>query len=124
MIKPGAIDMNMPITPQNLFENVSKFVEDSRNLIANGSSIEMAGIDRQVQSLCSHILQLSVEEREKYADLLQTLLTELQALSEDLIKQREAMVHEIRYLSSHKKANIAYKTADGKAPLPADEEGN
>lgn len=116
--------MNMPITPQNLFENVSKFVEDSRNLIANGSSIEMAGIDRQVQSLCSHILQLSVEEREKYADLLQTLLTELQALSEDLIKQREAMVHEIRYLSSHKKANIAYKTADGKAPLPADEEGN
>lgn len=115
--------MTMSITPQNLFDNVRKFVEDSRSLISNGSSVEMAGIDKQVQSLCAHILQLSLEEREKYADMLQTLLTELQALSEDLIKQREAMVHEIRYLSSHQKANIAYKTADGKAALP-DEEGN
>lgn len=115
--------MTTPITPQNIFDNVSKFVEDSRNLIANGSSVEMAGIDRQVQSLCSHILELSLEEREKYADMLQKLLTELKALSEDLVTQRDAMVHEIRYLSSHKKANIAYKTADGKAPLP-DDEGN
>ncbi|MEK6745896.1 MAG: hypothetical protein AABY33_02545 [Pseudomonadota bacterium] len=111
------------IVEHDLFEDVEKFVKDSRNLIANGSAVEMAGLDRQVQSLCSHILGLSQDDRIKYADLLQNLLAELQSLSIDLTTQREALAHEIRYLSSHKKANVAYKTADGKA-VSLDEEGN
>lgn len=112
------------IVEQDLFEDVENFIKDSRNLIANGSAVEMAGLDKQVQNLCSHILGLSQDDRVRYSDLLQNLLVELQSLSVDLTAQREALAHEIRYLSSHKKANVAYKTADGKAVLSDENEGN
>jgi hypothetical protein len=102
---------------QDLFENVAKFVQDSKTLIAKGAMVEMAGLDKQVHSLCEQILQLSQEDRLKYADMLQDLLTQLKILGEDLVRQREALAHEIRYLSSHKKASVAYKTADSKAEL-------
>lgn len=100
---------------QELFENISKFVSDSRTLLDKGAMVEMAGLDRQVQDLCARVLQLSDIEREKYADSLQGLLSELTILGKDLTEKREALAHEIRYLSSHKKASVAYKTADAKA---------
>lgn len=109
---------------QDLFENVTKFVQDSKNLIAKGAMVEMAGLDKQVQILCEQILQLSQDDRLKYADLLQDLLTQLRVLGEDLVTQREALAHEIRYLSSHKKASVAYKTADAKAVLVDEKEEN
>ncbi len=97
---------------KNLFTSIEKFVSDSRSLLSDGASVEMAGLDRQVQALCEQVLQLSGDDREKYADLLQSLLDELTALGGDLLKQRDALAHEIRYLSSHKKASVAYKTSD------------
>ena len=109
---------------KDLFENVTKFVEDSKTLLASGAEVEMAGLDKQVQNLCLQILGLSQDDRLKYADSLQFLLNELKSLGEDLVTQREALAHEIRYLSSHKKASVAYKTADAKAVLPDNEDGN
>lgn len=109
---------------KDLFENVTKFVEDSKTLLASGAAVEMAGLDKQVQSLCTQILGLSQNDRLKYADSLQFLLNELKSLGEDLVTQRDALAHEIRYLSSHKKASVAYKTADAKAILSDNEDGN
>jgi len=97
---------------KELFENIKKFVDDSRNLLKQGANAEMAGMDKQVQELCAGVLQVSDDEREKYADLLQSLMDDLTALESDLVTKREALAHEIRYLSSHKKANVAYKTSD------------
>lgn len=110
-------------TQQELFEDVAKFVEDSRILISNGAAVELDGLDKQVQNLCAKVLELSPEERKKYADLLHELLGELKILGDDLLIKKETLAHEIRYLSSHKKASIAYKTADAKAsPDDADED--
>lgn len=97
---------------QELFEDIKNFVTDSRSLLGGGAVVELAGLDKQVQKLCAQVLELSPETREKYADLLQELLNELTSLGGDLVTQRDALQHEIRYLSSHKKANIAYKTVD------------
>ena len=99
---------------QELFDNIAKFVEDTRNLLSQGKTVEVAGLDQQVQGLCTKVLELSPGECEKYADLLQELLNQLTVLGEDLTIQKEAIAHEIRYLSSHKKASAAYKTADAK----------
>ncbi len=106
-------------TESALFDNIRKFIEDNRTLLDKGASVELAGLDKQVQNLCAGVMQLSDEEREKYADSLQLLLDELTKLGEDLTVQKEALAHEIRYLSSHKKASVAYQIADAKAN-PAD----
>ena len=98
--------------PESLFEDIKNFVTDSRSLLGDGAVVELAGLDNEVEKLCTLVLELSTETREKYADYLQELLTELTALGEDLVTKRDALQHEIRYLSSHKKANIAYKTVD------------
>ena len=107
---------------QELFDDIKKFVDDSRVLLAKGVEVEMAGLDRKVQNLCNRVMQLSDDERAKYVDILQTLLGELNQLGHDLAVQREAVLHEIRYLSSHKKASVAYKVADAKAPANGQDE--
>lgn len=102
---------------QELFGDVAKFVKNSRALLSEGADLELGGLDIQVQNLCAMVLQLSPEERNKHAGLLQELLCELKILGDDLLIRKEALAHEIRYLSSHKKASVAYKTADAKAGI-------
>lgn len=100
------------ITAQDLFKNIELFVADSRALLGQGATVELAGLDEQVQNLCNQVLKLSQDDRLEYADLLQKLLGELTLLGEDMLKQKDAVANEIRYLSSHKKASVAYKVAD------------
>lgn len=102
---------------QELFENIAKFISNSRNLLEQDAMVEMAGLDNQVQELCEKILNLSGEEQTKYADSLQHLLNELTLLGNDLTSKREEIASEMRDISNHKKANVAYKTADAKGSL-------
>jgi hypothetical protein len=97
---------------ETLFKEIAQFVADSRHLLGEGATIELAGLDVRVRDLCEKVLTLSEEDRARYTHLLDGLLAELKQLGDDLKLQQEAVVNEIRYLSSHKKANIAYKTAD------------
>jgi hypothetical protein len=103
--------------PQKLFADISSFIKNSRKLLGSGEHIDMAGMDGQVQSLCSQVLELSPDERIKYADALQELYDGLQALGDDMSAQKAELAREIHHLSSHKKASVAYKTADAKASL-------
>lgn len=109
---------------QELFKNIAQFVADSKVLIDKGAMVEMAGMDKQVQMLCEKVMELSGEDRIKYADSLKGLMNELSILGKDLTIQRESLANEIRYLSSHKKASVAYKTADAKASLVDENSGN
>ncbi len=109
---------------QELFKNIAQFVLDSRTLVEKGAMVELASLDKQVAGLCERVMDLSDEDRVKYAGSLQWLLDELNTLGKDLAVQREALANEIRYLSSHKKASVAYKTADAKGELVDSREGN
>jgi|GEM_PF-1725646 len=109
---------------KELFENIAKFMANNRSLLSKGAEVEIAGLDLQIQQLCAQVLELSAEESAKYADLLQTLFDDLTELGKDLEAGREALAHEIRYLSSHKKANVAYKTADATDGFSGDTKDN
>lgn len=109
--------------PQKLFEDISSFIKNSRKSLGNGGNVDMAGMDAQVQNLCSRVLELSPDERIKYADALQELYDGLQALGNDMAAQKVEMAREIRHLSSHKKASVAYRTADAKASLADNDNG-
>ena len=112
----------MSANPEKLFKEIERFVADSRGLLGEGAVMELAGLDERVRLLCEQVLMLSGEERARYANLLDGLLNELKTLGEDLKTQQDAVANEIRYLSSHKKASVAYKTADATDGFKKEEE--
>lgn len=104
--------MSKASSPEKMFEGISRFIDDSRNLLKEGAVMELSGLDEQVRGLCEQMLELSQDDRIMYADKLQKLLGELKKLGEELVVHRDAMVKEIQHISEHRKANVAYRTAD------------
>ncbi|MGE0755151.1 MAG: hypothetical protein AB7L92_08345 [Alphaproteobacteria bacterium] len=98
--------------PEKLFDDVRQFIADSRAIIARGDMLQLDGLDSEVQRLCEAVLQLSQDERLKYAGTLQELLYSLNALGEELSRQRDVVAAQIHDLSDHRRANVAYKKAD------------
>ena len=102
--------MNQP--PEALFKEIEDFINDSRMLLYSGAVVELEGLDDRVQHMCETVLKLSQAERLAHADRLQQLLWSLTDLGEAMGHYRDAMAEEIRHLSSHKKANVAYRTSE------------
>jgi len=102
----------MPNKTRELFDGISRFVQDSHDLLKRGAIMELKGLDDQVAALCKEVLLLSQDERVRYADDLQRLLGELNGLGEALTLHRDTMANEILNLSQHRKASVAYRTTD------------
>ncbi len=98
--------------PDELFNGIAQFVSDSQALLLEGGMMEIAGLDDRVRELCEAVLELSQEERVRYADRLQQLLGDLNALGEALVVQRDAVSNELQGLSHHRKANTAYRIVE------------
>lgn len=99
---------------QILFDDIERFITESRALLKAGEMLEMQGLDEQVRTLCQTVLQLSQEERVAAADRMQHVLAELKALGESMTETRDNLAEEIRGLSTQKKAATAYKIADSR----------
>lgn len=99
--------------PDRLFDEIAGFIDESRKLLAQGAMMELAGMDDQVKKLCEEVTQLSKDDREKYAGRMQELLKGLQALGEEMTSKRDELAKDMRSLTDHQKANVAYRTAEG-----------
>jgi hypothetical protein len=97
------------MNPEKLFNDISKFVSDSRALLQQGTVMELSGLENRILLLCEEVLVLSQEERLIYAKRLQQLMADLAALGEEITAQRDAVAKEIQQLPGHKKANKAYR---------------
>lgn len=106
MIQPQKVE------PPKLFEQIERFIAESTQLLQEGAIIELSGLDDHVRALCEAVLQLSQQERVEYADKLQSLLGDLNALGETLVAQRDQIGREISGLARHKKANTAYTVVE------------
>ena len=95
-----------------LFEDITQFVSQSKALLEQGAMLELNDLDEHVRLLCEQVLALTQEDRLRYADKLQVLLQDLKNLGTELAEKRDAVVTEIRSISNHHKANVAYKMAD------------
>ena len=94
--------------PEKLFTDISQFIAESRALLDKGAMVELAGLDGRIKTLCGNVMKLSQEERIEYGAKLQTLLTELTALGDEMLAQRETLAKAILHLADHRKASTAY----------------
>jgi hypothetical protein len=106
-----------------LFDGIAQFIAESRALLDANKMLELSGLDDHVQSLCDAVLQLSQEDRLKYADRLQFLLGDLKALGDNMVEKREVLAEEMRHVSHHKKASTAYRVVEASDGYISDDEG-
>jgi hypothetical protein len=108
--------------PDALFENISRFIDESNALIARGEFVQLAGLDEQVRLFCEQALQLTDAERAKYAEKLEKLLIALQHLGMALVESRNTVGEKIGEVPLHKKATIAYQKIEATAKKKRKEE--
>lgn len=101
----------MIATPEKLFDDVAGFIAESRKLLEEGALLELSGLDNQVRALCDEVEKLSDENRTQYAGRMRQLFADLKELEEAMLKMRDALGDELRAMSSHQKANVAYRAA-------------
>lgn len=106
--------MSKSPSAEKLFNDLDALIRESNALLERGALLELAGLDEQVRTLCEAVMQLSNEERKRYADRFQRLLDELKKLGEALVAHRDILAGEIRGLSEHRKASVAYRSAEPK----------
>ena len=104
--------MSKPLNAEALFDDIHGFVSQSAALLQKGEFVDLSGLDAQVAQLCEAVLQLTQEQRITHAARMQQVLGELQALGNAMTAIRDSMSEEIRGLSHHKKASVAYRSAD------------
>lgn len=97
-----------------LFDEISRFVSDSRELLDKGAVMELAGLDDHIKSLCEQVLQLKEPDRAAYAKKLEQLFAELTDLGDRLVKARDSVNDQLQQVTTHKKAMDAYRTADSR----------
>lgn len=97
--------------PESLFDNISKFIAESRALLEQGALMELSGLETQVQALCEQVQNLSDQERMQYADRMQQLFADLKGLEDSMLAARDALGKDIRALGDRQKANVAYRSA-------------
>jgi len=98
--------------PEDMFGDVARFIDESNALIGRGEFAQLAGLDDMVRTLCEEVLTLSPDQRVQYADRMQELMTALQQLGESMTQMRDEVSKDINALSSHQKANVAYRVAE------------
>lgn len=98
------------IKPEELFDGIERFIADSRALMERGEMTELAGLDAHIQTLCDEVLQLTADDRARYAERMKQLFEALAALGKSMEQMRDAVGSEIRSLSGQQKAHMAYRT--------------
>ena len=114
--------MSQSQNPEELFDEITRFIESSHTLLKEGAFVQLAGLDDHVRTLCESLIMLSQEERIQHAERLQQLLWGLNDLEESMMQYRDAMAQEIRGLSAHQKANVAYRTVESIDEFKRDED--
>lgn len=112
--------------PELMLQDVMGQLVHGQQTLEKGFVIDLSGMEREVEELCKAVLALPVQERENYAAGLEKLYRSLADFGDDLTKARDEIRRQIQTISSHRKANVAYKTADSRDEFgahPNDKEG-
>lgn len=100
--------------PELMLHDVMERVAFGKQRLAEGHVIDLSGMERDVQALCEAILEFSIQERENYTAELEVLYQALSQFGDELVQAREDLRRQIQAISSHRNANVAYKTADSR----------
>ncbi len=98
------------VTVETLLTQITSYIDESRALLAQGSVLELNGLDQRIAKLCDQANMLTGDDRSRYADKLEKLFAELSELGEALAEHRDNVATEMKASGSHQKAASAYRS--------------
>lgn len=104
-------------TPEQLWEQIARFVLVTQEHVAQGGDADLAGLDAKVQELCDAILDLPREEAAVYEQRLGALGEALETLKLGLENVQGEIEDELSSLDRRQKAAKAYTTAAVTQPV-------
>ncbi len=101
-----------------IFEGVSSYIHELRELLESQGTVDAAPLDGKVQHLAQQISELPLEERLAYHPQLDQLQEALTVFEAELQDRKEALRIQLSTVGQHKQAHVAYRVreeADKKA---------
>jgi hypothetical protein len=109
--------------PPLLLSQLRRFVTQCCTLLEEGGQPELKGLDDHVRILCDHINAMPSNEADKFRPKLESLVAELNGLSQLLDAQKGDIVEQLANLSRQRQAHAAYERVNTSVPpLPKGEE--
>jgi len=98
-------------------------VEECRKKLKSGE-VNLAGLEQVVKAYCQAVEALATDEGQQHTQDLEELMSEVSALSDELLQSRESVAKELSKLGRVKQANVAYQKTDAIGPVyrPKEEE--
>ena len=88
-------------------------IEGFRSIVADGTPVDLAGLDENIATICAAIAKLPPHERPILKGALVTLMDEMNTLVASLELQRETTSQELKGVSSRQQAVSAYGKSGG-----------
>lgn len=116
----------MNATAESLYNDIMTYIRDARDITARGEFVSLDKLDARVAQLCEAAQQLPVTESAAFADRLEEMVAELNALQAHFGEKKSAIASDITSVGKHKQAAMAYKqqekTAASGVPVPVADE--
>jgi hypothetical protein len=93
---------------QTQLDQTSGVIERFRSCIAEGSVIDLTGLDQRIEGMCDAIIQLPEDQRVTVKATLIGLIDELNGLVELLSQQQDKVSEDLKGVASRQKAVSAY----------------
>lgn len=103
---------------QMQLDQTAHVIERFRSSVAEGSVIDLTGLDRRIEGMCDDINALPEGERATLKGTLIGLIDDLNALVELLTRQQEKASEALKGVVSREKAVSAYGKGLGTARAP------
>lgn len=94
--------------PEDLFGDIAEYIAKAHSILDSGQWVELAGLDKDVETLCLSIAALSPEQAKEYAPELQYLKEQIEALETVMRGKRDAVRGEMQEAKTIERANKAY----------------
>ena len=106
----------MTATADQVYQDITDYIANARAIIDSGEYIELENLDGRVAELCDTIRAMEPEQSTAFADRLDTLLEDLNALQRSFIESRDNLQGELKGVVKHHRANKAYQQSEALAP--------
>lgn len=104
------------MTPEALFGDITDYVQKANAMLAHGEWVDLAGLDKEVEALCAHVVGLSPEQAREYAPELEYVREQVGLLEQSMRALRDGVKGNIKGTETIERANKAYAQGTSLSP--------
>ena len=101
-------DLDPARSAEQLFGDIMAYVDAANEMLVKREPVLLAGLDTAVESLCTRVMELKIEEAKEYAPELEHLMERITQLQTNMVTMQDEIASALKSVSVQQKANLAY----------------